>query len=242
MRQPAFPVETFTAPPGISNWPPLVTSEKLAQMPPKLREPTVILGVAVAEMINLMSLYEIGIALSRTRFLEHMRPTAAYPTIHNVTVSVFNNVLIGVDALSGTKETSVNIRRVINAAIHRDNRETILAFHGRTSPEARKDAERMINRVAYLKSRLDKERVKTAFRNVGRLRNNRLAHFDYVQGQSLTTIELRDIQICLINLARLMDLLCRVLVQRVWLISEMRINARRAASEFCLHLLRGAEP
>ena len=55
MRPPAWPVETVSVPPGTYNWPPLVTPEQLAQMPLKLRKPTTILGVSVAEMINLMT-------------------------------------------------------------------------------------------------------------------------------------------------------------------------------------------
>jgi hypothetical protein len=132
MRPPAWPIETVSRPPGTYNWEPLVTPEQLAQMPPKLRKPTTILGVAVAEMINLLTLYEIGAALNGTKFREVMRPSKAYPTIHNITTCIFGNICIGLDAFSGDRESSVNIKRVINATIQ--HREPILTFHGQTSP------------------------------------------------------------------------------------------------------------
>jgi hypothetical protein len=64
-----------------------------------------------------------------------------------------------------------------------------------SKPEARKDAERMIGRVTYLRSRLGKQRVAAAFSEIIKLRNRRLAHFDYADGQSFVTVQIRHIQI-----------------------------------------------
>jgi hypothetical protein len=71
----------------------------------------------------------------------------------------------------------------------------------------------MIGRLNHLRSRLNKGRVADAFSHIRQMRNKRLAHFDYVDGQSLTTMENRHIRICLINEGKIVDLLCRILIQ-----------------------------
>jgi hypothetical protein len=240
MRKPAWPLTTtIHASRATKHWQPLVTPEQLALMPPKLREPTTILGVAVEEAANLLTLHELIVTLNDPEFMERMSRTTAHQAIHNVIVSIFSSIYIGLDALfSGTKEGSVDIKRAINVVWQQ--REPILAFHAQTSPEARKDADRMIRRLTQLKSRLGRGRVAAAFSHVHKMRNNRLAHFDYKDGQSVIAIEIHHIQICLVNVGRIIDLLCRTLIQRTYNISEMRKLACQDAENLRDALLRGA--
>ena len=210
-------------------------------MPPKLQKAEGILRVAVSEMATLLDLYDMLATLSDPQFMGRMRKTSAYPGFHNTVVSVISNICIKIDALfTGRKKTSIDVKQAINLVSTPPERGIIIRFHEQTSVEARVDAERMINRLSYLKKRLSKRHVVKAFNNIANTRNSRIAHFDYIEGLTFVGVNVRDVQLCLINTGRIVDLLCRVLIQRVHDITKMRELSRAAAKEFADTLLRGA--
>ena len=241
MRKPAWPTTEVHVSPGSGGvWPDLITPEQLVQMPRKLQKAAIILGVAVSEMSSLLTLYEMAVILNNPTFMGKMLPTPGYAALYNVVVSIFSSIYIGLDALLGMEDNSVNLKRVINIVIRKDERNLILDFYLQTSIEARIDAERMIERIVQLRNRLNKGKSFDSFLHVKNMRNKRLAHFDYVEGKTYSTLNIRHIQICLINLGRLVDLLCRVLIQRAHNMPRMRAYAQSNAIAFRDTLLHGA--
>jgi hypothetical protein len=243
VRKPAWPSSAAIIISGVdvSRWPALVTPDKLKLMRPKLQKAVGILSVAVSEMTTLLGLHEMLATLTDTKFIGHMHHTSAYPGLIGTVSSIMSNMCIKLNALfDGTEQTSVDIRQAINLISAPPEREIILQFHGQTSVEARIDAERMINRLSYLRKRLRKHRVGKAFTNIANIRNNRIAHLDYIEGRNYIAVNVHDIRLCLINTGRIVDLLCRVLIQRAHNIPIMRELFRKDAKEFADSLHRGA--
>jgi hypothetical protein len=66
------------------------------------------------------------------------RRTTAYQAIHNVIVSIFSSIYIGLDALfSGTKEGSVDIKRVFTVMLLSGTREN-QSSHSMRRPHRRR--------------------------------------------------------------------------------------------------------
>jgi len=117
----------------------------------------------------------------------------------------------------------------------------ILVFQRQTSEEARVDAIRMLERMKFLRRRMNTGGFPQALAKLNNHRNKRLAHYDYSEGQNFTTMSLHEIEIYFLSAARLTDLACRVLMQRVYPMPEIRGFAKSEAVAFRNALALGAQ-
>lgn len=243
-RKPLWPTETVHEAPEINPrdpWNSFETPERIAMMPPKLARVARNLGVVVTELQSVLTLYEIVTALNDKAFLGKILNSGCYPTTINIIVSTSRNMCIALVGIFDTDQNAVDLKRIVNAMLIESEKKLILDFHGQTSTEARADAQRMVEKMSFLRRRMNKGRFSKSLTNISNLRHKRFAHYDYENGQNLAAFPKRDIEFCFVNAARLADLACRVLIQRAYMLPEMRRYARNDAIAFRDALVRGAQ-
>lgn len=243
MRQPLWPISTVDNGGGPTDpWEPFESPEKMAMMPPKLREAAEILKVGVDQLSAILDLYEIATALNDRSFLTAIRGLPCHSAVHNCIVSSYVNIYVGLTALFDDDQRTVNLLRASKLILLPSERQAILDFHGQASPEAAADAERMMNKMTFIQRRMNKKdgRFQKSLANLANARNKRLAHFNYTEGKEYAALLFGDIKICIVNAARLSDLACRVLVQRAYLLPEIRKIAQSNALELRAVIFTGA--
>lgn len=228
---------------SIDPWATFETSERIAMMPPKLAKAAQGLGIVVEELKACVTLYELAITLNQESFLKKVRRSShsnCHASIRNVIVAAFRNVCIGLPGIFDKDQNAIDLRRIINPMFVGPERQAILDFHSQTSQEARVDANRMLEKMTFLRRRMNTGKFKDALESLSNMRNKQFAHFDYNEGHKFTALATKNVNICLINSVRLTDLACRVLIQRVYMLPEMQMAARNEAVALRDTLSRGA--
>ncbi len=242
-RKPLWPTENVYEPPGAvpkDPWVTFETPERIAMMPPKLRKVTHKLGIIVSELHSASTNYELFKALNDKIFLSQIANTPCDIPTRNIVVTLARTICIVISGIFDEDPDAVDIRKVAKSIHFENEKKDILDFQRQLSEEAYMDALRMFDRLKFIRRNMNTGSFPQALFKIVKYRNKRLAHYDHSEGQNFTAIPLREIKICFLNAARLSDLVCRLLMQRVYPMPEIRNFAKSEAVAFRNTLVLGA--
>jgi hypothetical protein len=210
-------------------------------MPARLASATVALNVACYELTRLLGLWELFFALQSDQTASALANILVESGVNNICMSLGRTLIIGTARLFDDENRvggAVSLKQISNSILHVSNRACLIEFHEKLGSngiilyqfEQLKGAQRRINGTRFPRS----------LANLRKVRNDIIAHFDFMSGSQIPIPATHDLVRCMVGGARVANL-CNLSVSGgQYDIPWMRAAAKEQAAQIQICLTRNA--